>query len=262
MGRKALLIGINYIGTSAQLRGCINDVLNVKKFLIREQGFKEDEIRVMTEASDKLINIPTKANIISAIKDLVKDNDKDSKLFLHYSGHGSWTYDRNNDEKDRRDESICPVDFRNHGDIIDDKLRRILVDTLVEGAQLFCLFDCCHSGTVLDLKYNYQVKTNEASTTYKINSDRKYATTKSHVMTISGCQDKDVSSDAYINRKFQGAMTFSFLKSYEKLKLENKNVSYKSLMKNLLLICKQGGFEQIPQMCSGKFVDLGNLLEL
>src|SRR3990172_1150399 len=118
MPKKALLIGINYIGTESELRGCINDVLNVKNFLMAEQGFKESEIRVMTEATDKKENIPIKANIIAAIAELVKDNGPESHLFLHYSGHGSWTYDRNNDEKDRRDESICPLDFRHSGDII------------------------------------------------------------------------------------------------------------------------------------------------
>lgn len=33
--RKALLIGINYYGTSNELRGCINDVHNMRQFLNR-----------------------------------------------------------------------------------------------------------------------------------------------------------------------------------------------------------------------------------
>lgn len=33
--RKALLIGINYVGSSAALRGCHNDARNVQRFLIR-----------------------------------------------------------------------------------------------------------------------------------------------------------------------------------------------------------------------------------
>ena len=257
MPKKALLIGINYVGTSSQLRGCINDVLNVKNFLIQEQGFKEEEIRLMTEASDKAENIPIKSNIVAAIKELVKDNGPGSKLVLHYSGHGSWTYDRNNDEEDRRDESICPLDFRRSGDIIDDELRVLLVEPLNEGAELFCLFDSCHSGTVLDLKYTYKVETKEESTTYTINADKNYLPSRGQVLTVSGCQDQDTSSDSYTEGKFQGAMTFSFLRAYEQLKKAGKIITYKNLMKNLLIVCKQGGFEQIPQLCSGKFMDLG-----
>lgn len=41
-GRKrALLIGINYTGTANALNGCINDVNNVKQFLIGLYNFKE-----------------------------------------------------------------------------------------------------------------------------------------------------------------------------------------------------------------------------
>lgn len=41
-GRKrALLIGINYTGTANALNGCINDVNNVKQFLISLYNFKE-----------------------------------------------------------------------------------------------------------------------------------------------------------------------------------------------------------------------------
>lgn len=262
MSKKALLIGINYIGTSAELRGCINDVLNIKNFLKTECGYSESNIKVLTEASDDKSNIPTKANIMEAIKDLLKDHTKDSKLFLHYSGHGSYTYDRNNDEKDRRDETICPVDYARSGDIVDDVLRSSLVDPLIDGAELFCLFDCCHSGTVLDMKYNYRVDTNETGTTYKIITDNKYSSSKGEILAISGCKDNQTSADAYINKSFQGAMTYSFLEAYKRLKKVGKTVTYKNLMKHLLLICKEGKYSQVPQMSSGKFVDLSKAVSI
>lgn len=41
-GRKrALLIGINYTGSANALNGCINDVNNVKQFLISLYNFRE-----------------------------------------------------------------------------------------------------------------------------------------------------------------------------------------------------------------------------
>lgn len=47
--RKALLIGINYQGSSAALRGCWNDVQNVKSF-ISTRGYKEEgELRSRVE---------------------------------------------------------------------------------------------------------------------------------------------------------------------------------------------------------------------
>jgi len=37
--RKALIIGINYFGSSHQLNGCINDAMNIRNFLIQDRGF-------------------------------------------------------------------------------------------------------------------------------------------------------------------------------------------------------------------------------
>jgi hypothetical protein len=39
--RRALLIGINYVGQQGQLSGCHNDANNIKQYLIQKQGFLE-----------------------------------------------------------------------------------------------------------------------------------------------------------------------------------------------------------------------------
>ena len=41
MLKKALLIGINYTGTDYELRGCINDSINLKQFLISNKFFDQ-----------------------------------------------------------------------------------------------------------------------------------------------------------------------------------------------------------------------------
>lgn len=256
MVQKALLIGINYVGTKSELRGCVNDVVNVKRFLMEHKSFKDDQIRMMTEASDHVHNQPTRANIIAAIKELVKDNTSESRLFLHYSGHGGWRYDYNREETDGRDETICPVDYAKSGVIVDDELHRILVNSLVEGAKLFCLFDCCHSGTVLDLKYNYKVSMEPNQNKYTINTVKKYRPTSGTVVTISGCKDDQTSADAYLQKRFQGALTCCFLQSYKELKEQSKPITYKRMMKRILIKCRTGNFTQIPQLCSGNFINL------
>lgn len=59
------------------------------------------------------------------------------------------------DEDDGYDETLIPVDFQQMGQIRDDDLLRILVKPLPEGCNMTCLFDACHSGTVLDLRYRF-----------------------------------------------------------------------------------------------------------
>ena len=46
--RKALLIGINYFGTNNELRGCINDVHNMRELLI-SQGFDKSNMVILTD---------------------------------------------------------------------------------------------------------------------------------------------------------------------------------------------------------------------
>lgn len=70
--------------------------------------------------------------------------------------------DISGDEEDGYDETIYPVDFEDYegtsGQIIDDDMHDILVRPLCEGCRLTCIFDSCHSGTVLDLPFIYSTK--------------------------------------------------------------------------------------------------------
>ena len=60
-----MLIGINYFGQGGELKGCINDVNNIKR-LIKGRGFREDpsHMRVLTDDSRNPADQPTRRNII------------------------------------------------------------------------------------------------------------------------------------------------------------------------------------------------------
>ena len=256
MSKKALLIGINYIGSECELRGCGNDVCNVYDMLIEKLKFKPEEITILCDAAIDIPidNFPTKSNIIEAMKNLVEGNDEGDEMYIHYSGHGSWEYElfKNRDEADGRDESIVPCDYEKEGCIIDDELTKILVQPLVKGSKLTAVFDCCHSGTALDLRYNYRCKVKKDNITYKIRQDN-YKASKGNVVCISGCKDKQTSADAYIDSKYQGALTWSFLKTLKKHKY---NLRYKTLMKEMLILLEKSDYSQIPQLSSGKYINI------
>lgn len=152
--KKALLIGINYFGQSGELRGCINDVNNIKK-LIQSRGFRESDMVILTDDQRDPQFHPTRENIIQGMLWLVAGAQPDDSLFFHYSGHGSQDQDQDGDEVDGEDETICPVDYDSAGQIVDDDMNAILVQQLPQGARLTAIFDSCHSATALDLPFVY-----------------------------------------------------------------------------------------------------------
>jgi hypothetical protein len=154
--KKALLIGINYVGSKRPLKGCWNDVKNIRGFIKEHYGFLEENMVVLTDEQTDSAFWPTKANILANATWLVKDAQPGDSLFFHYSGHGGQTADHDGDEDDGMDESIMSSDYLTKGQITDDDLHKLMVDPLPAGVRLTCCFDSCHSGTVLDLPYLYR----------------------------------------------------------------------------------------------------------
>ncbi|WWC58303.1 metacaspase-1 [Kwoniella dejecticola CBS 10117] len=157
--RKALCIGINYIGTSQALAGCINDAHNVQKFLIERYHYKAEDIVMLTDDARNPRQIPTRANILQACQWLTQGAQPNDALFFHYSGHGGQTKDLDGDEDDGYDEVIYPLDHQRAGHIVDDECEHhLLVRPLPAGCRLTAIFDSCHSGSCLDLPYIYSTE--------------------------------------------------------------------------------------------------------
>lgn len=265
---RAVLIGINYTGTTAELSGCVNDTKNVFMWLTKDCGYDANHIRTYTdEEYSPDDRIPTRANIIAAIQWLVRGaeeaNGEPIHLFLHYSGHGSWSYDKNGDESDGRDESICPLDYTKAGCIVDDELKRLVVNPIANkpNVKLTCLFDCCHSGTALDLRYDHEVMVNSKDPKkrmYSLIEQKAYAPTECDLTLWSGCLDNQTSADAYISRKSQGAMTWGLLSVLKKHHKRGKNPTFKRVLADVQILLHENGFEQIPHLSTGKMISLGD----
>jgi hypothetical protein len=246
--KRAVLIGINYFGSSSELAGCIADITNVQAHLIT-CGFSEFMCLKDTPGDNRhqLANSPTRANIISALTTAIARCKSGDTLYIHYSGHGDGLKDDNGDEVDGQDECLCPVDYNfakpDYGFIRDDELNRILVTGLPDGVKLRVVFDCCHSGSALDLPYR-QIR------------GKKFAQENSHsterdIVFISGCRDDQTSADANIDGDPSGALTWALLKSLNDVRASGKNAAkftWKDLSKMIRLRLLRGGYEQQSQM--------------
>jgi hypothetical protein len=237
--KKALLIGINYTGTSNELYGCINDTNSIKE-RISKQGF--NDITLITDLTTKKA---TRNNILEGFKNLLMNCQAGDLLFFVYSGHGSYAIDRNGDEKDGRDELIVSCDLQG---ILDDELKALIQTYLKADVTLFALFDSCFSGSVLDLKYQFM----DSLDYDKFTENSKQLETQGNVIMISGCTDNQTSADAVFDNKPNGAMTWSLLESLK----QKPNVNWRELVKTMRDLLKTSQFTQIPQFSSGNFLDI------
>ena len=267
MTKKAFLCGVNlYRVPGADLRGCVNDVMNMQNVLTDLYEFPSDNITVVTDYD------ATKARMESGLQDLIGGAVAGDVLYFHFSGHGSNVPDQDGDEADGRDEIFCPTDL-NWRDPLRDDWVRVVLDTLPEGVNLTMITDCCHSGSItraivppdaerisryLPCPRDIFAAESGGELTGTVNSVRKTrgltrglnagAEVKDVELTevlLTGCQDKQTSADAHIGGTYQGAMTNSLVSA---LRAANGKISYRDLHANILSLLADGDFEQTPQL--------------
>lgn len=276
--KKAVLVGINYKNSDLQLRGCINDVKNMTSLLQTNFGFDNENIKLLTE-EDQIT--PTKTNIIENIVWLTRDANPGDTIVFYYSGHGSYIKDTTGDEVDGKDEVLVPLDYDSQGYISDDMLFDYLLKPLQTGVKVFLMTDCCHSGTLFDLKYNLNsmatYKTTEKPTSYKkdqwldrymLYQDNNKLKPSCDVVLLSGCMDHQYSNDAFLDKTFQGALTYCFLETVKEVVGNNdwsdKDVmKFKHLLKDVDCRLKVYGFlDQRSQLSSNRFAKYNEYFKL
>lgn len=240
---KAVLFGINYVATpDARLNGCVNDVQDTAKALRELYGITDTAVYTdETTPADV-----TAAGMIRRLNELaaLSFNKALDFVWVHYSGHGSYMRDRNGDERDGRDECIIPSDFQTAGVITDDMLNQVF-SRFHPRTRVFCIFDSCHSGTIVDARYSWE-------SARKAVVENPMSTVPCPLVSFSGCLDTQTSADAWNvlgDRKFVGAMTACLL-----LLLRANPEGYRrdafKLLEDLRASLKSKGFTQVPLLTS------------
>src|SRR5262245_38914928 len=140
--KRALLIGINKYKGVPKLQGSLNDIETMRQILLTRWGFEEKNIALVTDEA------ATRAGMLAAIEQLVKEAGPNDMVYFHYSGHGSQVEDLNGDEPDDHlDETLVPQDGRTGDvpDITDDELDALFARMRSKSALV--VLDSCHSGT-------------------------------------------------------------------------------------------------------------------
>jgi hypothetical protein len=264
MAKKALLVGINrYRIPGADLRGCVNDVKNLRTVLTTYCGFAGTNIKTLTDYA-----ATTKA-MRDAIAALVKGAKKGDVLLLHYSGHGANVPDKNGDEADRRDEILCPTDLDWKDPLLDDWLRTTF-NRLPAGVSFTVIMDCCHSGTntrailppdapviprYLPNPWDLMATESGRNLRGKVKGSLRRSTParrKKDIVAVNipevlvtGCRDTQTSADAEIGGSFNGALTYNLVAA---IKAARGKLTYRELHAGTVKRLKKGGFSQVPQL--------------
>lgn len=253
---KALLVGINtYPG--APLRGCVNDVVDMSKFIVKYCGFEDDTVRLLTDVR------ATKDAIVERLGWLLTGVRPGDRIFFHYSGHGAQMGGRNpQGEVDRIHDVICPVDFDwSDEHAIKDTDFQALFDSVPPGVIFNWVSDSCHSGHLIrglikgmerstpkalvppaDIAWQIQIAKKKLLTPLTM----KGATKGANVALIGGCQSNQTSADAEFNGIPNGALTYYLLQ--ELGAQEGLKKSLNLIVKNLTNDLTSANYEQIPQI--------------
>lgn len=236
MVKRAILFGCNYSHLpDYALNGCINDVHSMAAWL-KTRGYDQSNIKIIVDDGTTLLR-PSRPTIIRELQQIVAESQPGDTVFIHYSGHGGQSWETPEDECDNIDETIYGSGENELQEITDDDLRQTLVDAMKLGVKVRCVFDSCHSASVLDLPFRCVNGKNfivESSMTR--GSD--------DCLEISGCMDKQTSADAYIGYKYQGALTWAFLESIK----AKPNATWLQLVKRIRKLLKSKNYTQVPQL--------------
>jgi len=153
--RRALVIGINYAHSDAQLNGPQKGASLFRQLLIDRFNFLGEDILLMIDDAEDSRLRPTKVNIVRQLKQLVSGAQAKDFLVFYYAGHVEQIPCKDHTEDDGKDEAILVLDSdgiekrHGHGLITDNFLHRVLVGNLPSGVVLRAIFDACHSATLL-----------------------------------------------------------------------------------------------------------------
>lgn len=164
--RHALLVGCTtyvHCQNISPLHGPLNDVPAMSRLLSTRFGFPEANIRRLLGWPTAEADRPTYANIKQAFAQLAKDATAGGQVVIYLSGHGTQVplpaaqtdpLDKRNPEPDGKDEVFLPADVKSwNGERLDNAIRDdevgVWLDAIrAKGADVWIVFDCCHSGTM------------------------------------------------------------------------------------------------------------------
>lgn len=266
--KVALLIGCEYVAYAKKklderLPGCHRDIVEACKLLKTHYKVNPHNMTVLADGGKYAAHVggsPSLKNIKRHLEYLVKKSklSQVKHLIVYYSGHGLQVRDQSGDEPDRKDEAIVPTDYRSSGFMTDDYIRENFWNKVDESTkQITAIFDCCNSGSVLDLPYQYTAPNK------MIRVNRVGESKTPLVISLSGCKDPQTSASAYNmerRRKWQGAMSWCLRSTLAQKRYLPQPLN--QLIDTVRKMLRSRGFKQVPQLAFSQDLDPQSVISL
>ena len=253
MNTKALLVGINkYPDPRNSLRGCINDILDMEYFISdKNKVYNKQSIKKLTDQQ------ATKKGIMDQVKWLIDGAQDGDQLLFHYSGHGAQAPTLHSAiEKDGLDEIICPYDFNGSNEtMFRDKEFATIFAGIPKGVHFVWISDSCHAEDLSrdpKLEQEPNLFRNFIGANYE-RSNIQHATSTHNISNLttplngallSACESDQLSTDAKINNRFNGAFTHYLIQN---LIAYGSSKPMELIVKLVNVDLKQNGYDQDAQ---------------
>ena len=252
--KVAIVIGIDYLKTSHKVEGCEASAIEMSKWF-KENGYS---VKTLTTESQT-----TKSFILSTINKAIHDTilETITEVFLYYSGHGlciGAPDSRSNFIhtyvlEDTKGHSTCmvPIDYYKEGLIVNSDLMSIFCKT---SAKIRCMFDCCHSDSILDLDYTVSVQKSTEIINYHDDSLHTPSTKGLDIISITGLVP--FSTDSWILPQHSKSLWIGTLASAFRYttKLQNNDFTAISLINGMDRWLIERGISQKPMITSTRKV--------
>jgi len=254
MGKYAYFSGVNLFTDGNNLRGCVNDVVDIRERLVAKYKVNPDNIRMLTDyRATAKVELEHWDWIIGCCDPVEKD-----VLIIQNSSHGTNFRIRRNGVLDNYvSDVICPSDFdwdNNFisADMIHDKLQKVPPNTTV----IFISDSCCSGNLVKRLSQKDSVPKRmlppEDILNRSIGQELQTKTIQSYVSIIdsvnviflSGCQSNQTSADAYIDGRYNGALTAALKDVIDRMPEVNWHTCHEEIHKYLT----DGDYDQEPEL--------------
>eukprot|EP00755_Sulcionema_specki_P022595 Sspe_Gene.76903::Locus_48035_Transcript_1_1_Confidence_1.000_Length_3042::g.76903::m.76903 len=239
---KAVLIGVQYTGQRHENPTAIADTNRLSE-AVAGMGFTAQWVLTDTDPHA----LPTRANVINALKWLVKGAVPGDSLFLSFSGLSGVVQDaRGKDEQT----AICPVDHAKEGVIGEGELSELLLTTLPEGVRLTVVSDSGYGGSFLEVPFKVWAVDSGFGCREPSDAYIRENSTGGEVLVLCGCKEGRGGP--------QGRIIPAFIEAVQ----TETRPSYKTLLQRIRAVLHRMRIPLVPQFSCSRLFDFDQTFSL